>query len=86
MEMCDICGQPLPADEAVRGEMMTSELMCPTHMTMHQDCFEKASVMWAPEVDECPYDSRYPETAAWSANPGDEVAAERVNAEFNLDR
>jgi len=82
--MCDICGQPVAAGEAVRGEMMTSELMCPTNMTLHQDCFEKAAVMWAVEEPECGYDPRYPETAEWSANPGDEVAAGRLDANFDV--
>ena len=69
-ELCDICGQEVGADEAYRGDMMASELMCPTPMTLHQDCFRQAAGMWQLDTEStCTYDPDYPETAQWSVVP-----------------
>lgn len=67
-----MCGQEVVADEAYRGDMMASELMCPTPMTLHQACFQKASGMWQLDDSDasCPYDPDYPETALFTVIPG----------------
>lgn len=71
-ELCDICGQEVVAEEAYRGDMMASELMCPTPMTLHQTCFQKASGMWQLDDSDasCAYDPDYPETALFTVIPG----------------
>lgn len=43
-----------------------SSAMCPAPMAFHDECYERASVMWQPEADSyCEVDPLFPETAQW---------------------
>lgn len=64
---CDVCGQPVAAGEAIQAEVSVSQMMCPTSMTFHPDCYERASDMWQPD-DSCSFDPDFPEMQAWAAN------------------
>ena len=69
--MCDVCGQPVAADEAVRAEMSVSQMMCPTSMTFHPACHERATALWQND-DTCSIDADvadYPEMAQWAVGP-----------------
>ncbi|MBW3644833.1 MAG: hypothetical protein KY441_04940 [Actinobacteria bacterium] len=66
--MCDVCGQPVPADEAVRAEMSVSQMMCPTSMTFHPACHARATALWQND-DTCTLAADvadYPEMAQWA--------------------
>jgi len=66
-EMCDACGQVVPPEVAVKAELTVSGAMCPSAMTFHPDCAEKASELWHPDPDSyCTYDPRFPETGQWT--------------------
>ena len=65
-EQCDVCGQDVPADDVVKAELTVAGAMCPTAMTFHKGCYEKAAVMWQPDQDSyCTVDERFPETGQW---------------------
>ncbi|MGI8983562.1 MAG: hypothetical protein ACR2HM_03365 [Acidimicrobiales bacterium] len=64
---CDICGQAVPAGEAIQAEVSVSQLMCPISMTFHPGCHEQASHLWQPD-DSCSFDPDFPEMQAWAAN------------------
>jgi hypothetical protein len=67
-EMCDVCGQVVAGDEAVRAELSVSGAMCPSPMTFHPSCYEQASVMWQPDPDSyCTVDPLFPETGQWTS-------------------
>ena len=67
VELCDVCGVPVPAEEAVKVELSAADAMCPTPMTFHKDCSEKASEIWQPDPDSyCTVDPEFPETQQWS--------------------
>ncbi|MGH2772532.1 MAG: hypothetical protein ACRDIU_05285 [Actinomycetota bacterium] len=68
LESCDICGQDI-SGEAVRAELsFGADAMCPTPMTMHKECHEKASAMWKPDEESvCVVDNLFPETQQYSA-------------------
>lgn len=69
-EMCDMCGQAVMADEAMRAEMMTTELMCPVSMTLHPDCYERGAEMWQIDTDSaCGVDADLPGLGYWTALP-----------------
>ena len=66
-ELCDVCGQPVPPEEAYRAELTVSGAMCPSPMTFHPPCYERASSLWQPDPDSyCTVDPLFPETAQWS--------------------
>ena len=65
-EQCDVCGQAVPADDMVKTELTVAGAMCPTAMTFHTACHEKASAMWQPDPDSyCTVDPLFPETGQW---------------------
>jgi hypothetical protein len=64
-DICDVCGQPVPPEEAFKAEVSCSQSMCPTSMTLHQACYDKASDMWQPDDSYCGIDPDFPEMAAW---------------------
>lgn len=69
--MCDVCGQPVPSDEAVRAEMSVSQMMCPTSMTFHPACHERARALWQDD-ETCSVAADvadYPELAQWAVGP-----------------
>ena len=67
VETCDVCGAPVPASEAVREEVSVGDMMCPTPMTFHPACYEKASALWQPNPDSyCVTDPEFPETQQWT--------------------
>ena len=66
VEQCDVCGQNVPADDVVKTELTVAGAMCPTAMTFHTGCYEKASSMWQPDPDSsCTVDPLFPETGTW---------------------
>ena len=66
-EMCDVCAQVVPAEEAVRAELTVAGAMCPSPMVFHPECYEKASVLWQPDPDSyCTVDPEFPETGQWT--------------------
>jgi hypothetical protein len=74
---CDVCGRSVAADEAVRAEMSVSQMMCPTSMTFHPACHERAKALWQDD-DTCSVDAdvaAYPELAEWAVGPGGPAGA-----------
>lgn len=70
-EQCDVCGQNVPADDMIKTELTVAGAMCPTAMTFHTGCYEKASSMWQPDPDSyCTVDPLFPETAQWAVPAG----------------
>jgi len=67
--MCDVCGQAVPAEVAIKAEVSVAQSMCPSSMTFHPACYEQASEMWQPDDSYCGTDPRFPEMAAWSKMP-----------------
>ena len=66
-ELCDMCGQEV-SDNAVRAEMTTTELMCPTSMTLHPACYEQAAALWHIDTkSQCSVDSDLPGLGNWTA-------------------
>jgi hypothetical protein len=66
-EMCDACGQVVPAGEGVQAELTVSGAMCPSPMNFHKECYEKASELWHPDPDSyCEVDPLFPETGQWT--------------------
>jgi len=70
VESCDVCGQDI-SGESVRAELSFGEgAMCPSPMTMHKECHEKASALWQPDPDSvCVNDTMFPETQKWTPRP-----------------
>ena len=69
-ETCDVCGLDVFAGEVYKAEVSVEGAMCPTPMTFHQACWEKASAMWEPDPDSyCIVDNEYPETQQWTPRP-----------------
>ncbi len=64
---CDVCGQEVPTGEEIQAEVSVEQLMCPTSMTFHPDCYERASALWQAD-DSCSLDPDFPEMSAWAAN------------------
>lgn len=66
-ESCDVCGQDVPKDDMIKTEMTVAGAMCPTAMTFHTACYEKAAAMWQPEAGDsyCTVDPLFPETGKW---------------------
>lgn len=66
-ESCDMCGQDI-SGKTIRAELSFGEgAMCPTPMTMHEKCYEKASELWQPDPEStCVIDREYPETQKWT--------------------
>lgn len=80
-ELCDVCGQPVPAEEAYRAELSVAGAMCPAPMVFHPPCYERASVLWQPDPDSyCTVDPLFPETAQWSSPPAADTAQEAGRA------
>ena len=70
-ELCDVCGGEVDASEAVKAELSAADAMCPTPMTFHPQCYERAAAIWQPDPDSyCTTDPEFPETAQW-ATPQD---------------
>jgi len=68
IESCDICGANILGGGAVREELSFGEgAMCPSPMTMHKECYAKASELWRPDPDStCVNDTLFPETQQWT--------------------
>ncbi|MGH9269279.1 MAG: hypothetical protein ACRD0D_14030 [Acidimicrobiales bacterium] len=65
-QLCDVCGDAVPPEDAHVAELSVSAAMCPTPMTFHKGCYEKASELWQPDPDSyCTVDPMFPETARW---------------------
>ncbi len=65
-DQCDVCGKSVPADDLVKTELTVAGAMCPTAMTFHTACYEKASSMWQPDPESyCTVDPLFPETGRW---------------------
>jgi hypothetical protein len=65
-DQCDVCGHDVPADDLVKTELTVAGAMCPTAMTFHTACYEKASAMWQPDPESyCTVDPLFPETGQW---------------------
>ena len=65
--LCDACGGEVEASEVVRAELSAADAMCPTPMTFHPQCYERASAVWQPDPDSyCTTDPEFPETAQWT--------------------
>ncbi|MDQ3305749.1 MAG: hypothetical protein M3535_07160 [Actinomycetota bacterium] len=69
-ETCDVCGQAVATDEAVHEEMSVGPMLCPTAMTFHVACYERAASIWSPDDSFCGLDPDFPEMADWAAGPG----------------
>ena len=67
-ELCDACGGEVEASEAVKTELSAANAMCPTPMTFHQHCYDRASAIWKPDPDSycTTADPEFPETAQWA--------------------
>ena len=65
---CDVCGQPVTAEDMYNAELTAQGATCPTALTLHQACYEAASALWVPEDPDstCTYDPLFPETGQWS--------------------
>jgi hypothetical protein len=68
---CDVCGQVVTPENAVNIELTAGGATCPTALSLHQACYESASVMWQPEDPDstCNYDPLFPETGQYSRRP-----------------
>jgi hypothetical protein len=66
-ESCDVCGADVPKDDMIKTELTVAGAMCPTAMTFHTACYEKAATMWQPEESDsyCTVDPLFPETGQW---------------------
>ncbi|MDQ6614206.1 MAG: hypothetical protein M3083_05545 [Actinomycetota bacterium] len=64
-DICDVCGQSVAPGDAYQAEVSCSQMMCPTSMTFHQGCYERASELWQPDDSYCTADPDFPEMAAW---------------------
>lgn len=50
----------------VKAELVAAGAMCPTAMTFHTACYEKAAAVWKPDPDSyCTVDPLFPETSQW---------------------
>lgn len=79
-ELCDVCGGPVTGVDAVRAELSVDQMMCPSPMTFHTACYEKASHLWKPDTDSvCVTDPEFPETQQWTPRP--QPAKERARRE-----
>ncbi|HVM12701.1 MAG TPA: hypothetical protein VM287_00020 [Egibacteraceae bacterium] len=70
-QTCEACGLEVAPDEAVQAEMTFGEAaMCPTPMSFHPQCFERAGDVWFESGDSlCSVDPEYPETGRWLDQP-----------------
>lgn len=69
-EVCELCGGKVTAadKDARREDLSIGGAMCPTPMTFHAECYEKASEVWKPDEDStCTVDPEFPETQRWTA-------------------
>lgn len=65
-ELCDVCGQEVPADQVFKTEVSVGQMMCPTTMTFHPACYEQASALWQPDDSYCSTDPDFPEMEQWA--------------------
>lgn len=64
---CDVCGGDLSPGESVTADLSVADLTCPTPMTLHPACFERAAALWTDSADSlCIVDPDYPETQTWT--------------------
>jgi hypothetical protein len=49
--ICEVCGLPVVEAEAVRAELTAGGMTCPTALTFHRPCYERASEVWGPSTD-----------------------------------
>jgi hypothetical protein len=65
---CDVCGQPVTAEDCFQAELTAGGATCPTSLTMHKACYDAASSLWVPEDPDstCTYDPLFPETGQWN--------------------
>ncbi len=70
-ETCEVCGGDVAPDEAHRAELSIGDMMCPTPMVFHPDCYEQVEGVWGdPETNCNAPDPEYPETGQWVSFPG----------------
>lgn len=71
-QTCEACGLEVAPDEAVQAEMTFGEAaMCPTPMSFHPQCFERAGELWyEPSESLCSVDPEFPETGRWLDQSG----------------
>ena len=68
VEVCDVCGKEVSPSEAVRAEVAFGDMMCPTPMTFHGACYERASDLMQPGQESfCTTDPLFPETQQWTS-------------------
>jgi|GEM_PF-6343162 hypothetical protein len=67
VETCDVCGGEVSGADVIREEMSAGEFMCPTPMTIHRACYDKAREVWGPDDSSyCVVDPDFPETQQWT--------------------
>lgn len=65
-ELCELCAEQVSPEDAYRAELSVGDLMCPTPMTFHRACYERAAEIWQPgDATMCGYDPDLPETGQW---------------------
>lgn len=73
-EVCELCADEVAPEDAYRAELSVGDLMCPTPMTFHRECYDRAAEIWeAPSPDmTCTFDAEFPETQNWpTGRPGE---------------
>lgn len=66
IETCEACGAEVAPGDAVRTELSLNAQMCPTPLTLHRDCYERATaVLGDPGESSCSADPAFPETGRW---------------------
>lgn len=69
-EICEACSAPVDSADAYRAELTVGDMMCPSPMVFHRDCYEQAKHLWQPNPDSiCVSDPEYPETQQWTPRP-----------------
>lgn len=71
-QTCEACGLEVAPDESVQAEMtFGEEAMCPTPMSFHPRCYERARDLWyEPAENSCSVDPEFPETGRWLDQSG----------------
>ncbi|MBW3562828.1 MAG: hypothetical protein KY437_10070 [Actinobacteria bacterium] len=70
-ETCEACGRDVAPEEARRAELTVGDMMCPTPMVFHEECYEQASGVWEASGTSCSSpDPEFPETERWVSFPG----------------
>lgn len=71
-QTCEACGLEVAPDASVQAEMTFGEqAMCPTPMSFHPRCYERARDLWyEPAESLCSVDPEFPETGRWLDQSG----------------